>query len=107
MSQTPCFVLPELNSWAYQQWGHTALGDARLTQRAVLVGAAVAACSGRKGFRSPTFNETVRVAFRLWASRQWTDEEIRAAFDEELDGTRGRDKQLSHLIIFQSKKISN
>lgn len=46
----------------------------------------LSARSGRKGFRSPTFNETVRVAFRLWAAHQWTDEEIRAAFDVELDG---------------------
>jgi hypothetical protein len=46
--------------------------------------------SGRKGFRSPTFNETVRVAMRMWASHEWTQEEIRAAFDVEL-GPREKD----------------
>jgi len=44
----------------------------------------LSAQSGRKGFRSPTFNETVRVALRLWASHEWTEQEIRAAFDAEL-----------------------
>ena len=44
----------------------------------------LSAQSGRKGFRSPTFNETVRVALRLWASHEWTAQEIRSAFDAEL-----------------------
>jgi hypothetical protein len=46
----------------------------------------LSARSGRKGFRSPTFNETVRVALRLWASHAWTEQEIRSAFDAEFDG---------------------
>src|SRR5205823_7815035 len=43
----------------------------------------LSAQSGRKGFRSPTFNETVRVALRLWASHEWTAQEIRSAFRSE------------------------
>jgi uncharacterized membrane protein YgdD (TMEM256/DUF423 family) len=45
MSQSECFVLPEIRVWAQQQWGPTDLGDARRTQRAVAVGAALAAAT--------------------------------------------------------------
>jgi uncharacterized membrane protein YgdD (TMEM256/DUF423 family) len=45
MSQNPCFVLPEIKAWAHQQWGQTDLGDARRTQRAVAVGAGLAAAA--------------------------------------------------------------
>jgi hypothetical protein len=47
---------------------------------------ALATRSGKRGFKRPGFSETVRAALRLWASHEWTNEEVRAAFEIEMDG---------------------
>ena len=40
--------------------------------------------SGKRGFKRPGFSETVRAVIRLVSSREWSSEEIRQAFAEDV-----------------------
>jgi hypothetical protein len=44
----------------------------------------LAAKSGKKGFKRPGLSETVRAALKLVRSREWSGEEIRQAFAEDV-----------------------
>lgn len=55
-----------------------------LTDRHLALLEGLAARSGRKPLEAPRFSDVVRVAFNLMCSRQFTDEEVKKAFDEEL-----------------------
>jgi len=57
----------DLNAWAVEQWGDAELGDTRRTQRAIAIGAAIAANpQGSLPDMMQGWNE-IRAAYRLFA----------------------------------------
>jgi hypothetical protein len=57
-----------------------------LTQRHLALLEDLAARSGRKALQAPRFSDVVRVAFNLLATHKFSDEEVRRAFAQELEG---------------------
>lgn len=66
----------DLNAWAVEQWGDTELGDSRRTQRAIAVGAAIAANPEASLPNIMSGWNEVRAAYRLFAEKDVTHSEL-------------------------------
>ena len=66
----------DLNAWAVEQWGDTQLGDSRRTDRAIAVGAAIAANPEASLPNIMSGWNEVRAAYRLFAEEEVTHSEL-------------------------------
>ncbi|MDZ7970855.1 MAG: IS4 family transposase, partial [Nostoc sp. DedSLP03] len=88
----------DLNAWAVEQWGDAELGDTRRTQRAIAIGAAIAANpQGSLPDMMQGWNE-IRAAYRLFAEDDVTH---KALIQPHITETKQRATEIkSNVVLF-------